>query len=261
MGEPALEVLRALKYDLDASDGAIMEQALETRAMERLREYVEEVDRVDRGLPSEARRDTHATAAQVLLTALNRERQRYRWADGRLEFGSPADGPLGPDRWVGIDEVRMWGTGLARACIDAAVEEVRKLGCAGVDLPEALASLTRPASPGAAVLRALAVDPDALRSAVLPHVARGDLPRDREVPFGARGAEALSFEPPAEAVRLRAAGADGPARVQARAPGARGRAGGAADRSSSPARPTPPPTTCCGCAWRRARPFCPGRPT
>ncbi len=47
--ERGLEVLRALKYDLDESDGAIMERALETRAIERLREHVEEVNRMDRG--------------------------------------------------------------------------------------------------------------------------------------------------------------------------------------------------------------------
>ena len=199
MGDGALGVLRALKYDLDESDGAIMEQALQTRAIERLREHVEEVERIDRGLPAEGRRGEHATAAQVLLTALNQDKEQFRWVEGRLErrFDHDERAP-----WFTIGESRPIGSPLVLACRHAAMDEVRELGCYCVDLAESALSLTRPGSPGCAVLQALGVDAAALRETLLPVAAHGDLPVGREIPFGARAADALVVEPQAEAWRL-----------------------------------------------------------
>lgn len=199
MGDGALEVLRALKYDLDESDGAIMEQALQTRAIERLWEHVEEVERIDRGLPAEGRRGEHATAAQVLLTALNQDKEQFRWVQGRLErrFQTEEQAP-----WVSMGASRPIGSSLVQACRQAAIQEVRELGCFCVDLEEAALSLTKPETPGHAVLQALGVDAAALRADLLPMAARGDFPADRRIQFGARGAEALWVEPQAEAWRL-----------------------------------------------------------
>lgn len=200
MSARAVEVLRALKYDLDESDGAIMEQALETRSLERLREHVQEVDRIDRGLPAEGRREEYATAAQVLITALNRDEQRFRWTDGRLQRRFEHDGR---EHWLGVDDARPIGSPLMQACRQAAMDEVRELGCRCVDLEEAALSLTRPESPGRIVLQAMGVDTGALRAALEPLAAHGDLPKDRaSIPFGARGSEALWIEPQAEALRL-----------------------------------------------------------
>ena len=202
MGEMALEVLRALKYDLDESDGAIMEQALETRAVERLREHVEEVERIDRGLPAEGRRADHATAAQVLLTALNQEEERFRLAEGQLQRREAYEGGV---QWLGAEDGPPADSPLVWACALAAVEEVRELGAFCVDLPEATLSLTRPGTPGCAVLGALGVDTAALRASLLPLASRGDAPARplvSDVPFGARGNDALVVEPRAEASRL-----------------------------------------------------------
>ncbi len=205
MGAGALEVLRALKYDLDQTDGAITEQSLEGRALERLRLHIDEVRRIDRGLPAEGRREEHATAAQVILTALNHDAERYRWADGGLLVQSelPQNPGLG---WVPADMTQDFGRTLLRDFSEAAMEEVRALGCFCIDIQEAALSLTRAGSPGHAVLGALGVDADALRSTLLPLASTGDRPKDRDIPWGARSHDAMWVEPQAEALRLGATG-------------------------------------------------------
>jgi|GEM_PF-4012640 len=197
MGETALEVLRALKYDLDESDGAIMEQALRARALERLHEHVGEAARLGRGLPGEGRREEHLTAAQVLVTALNRDGERYRLEGGRLRVR-----PGGEGDWLDGWRVHNLPIPLVRACISAAEDEARDSGCTYADMASAALSITRPGTPGRRVLEALGVDADGLRASLLPLATRGTETVDRSVGLSERAFSALMVEPGAEVLRL-----------------------------------------------------------
>lgn len=197
MGPGALEVLRALKYDLDESDGTIMEQALRSRAIERLYEHVAEVERLRRGFPGEGGREERLTAAQVLVTALNVAGERYRLQEGGL--GVRPEGSV----WLDGRAVVEIPSPLYRACLDAASDEARELGCEGIDMVSAALSLTRAGTPGRQVLQAIGVDSDALRAVLLPLATRGTTPMDPPRCVNEDAARALWVEPGAEAYRLR----------------------------------------------------------
>lgn len=81
LSEQGAELLRALKYDLDASDGEVVALALEQKALERLRYHVAVLKRGRLGLIAEAGTAQSRAAIPPLLAALNWDKERFRVRD------------------------------------------------------------------------------------------------------------------------------------------------------------------------------------
>ena len=79
--EQGAELLRALKYDLDASDGEVVALALEQKALERLRYHVAILKRGRLGLIDEGATAMSRAAIPPLLAALNWDAERFRVKD------------------------------------------------------------------------------------------------------------------------------------------------------------------------------------
>jgi crotonobetainyl-CoA:carnitine CoA-transferase CaiB-like acyl-CoA transferase len=115
--EQGAELLRALKYDLDASDGEVVAQALKQKALERLRYHVAVLKRGRLGLLPESATAMSRAAMVPLLAALNWDKEHIRVEDGAIQT---------------LHESGAWVPGLvtfndaAQAVVNRTVELVRE---------------------------------------------------------------------------------------------------------------------------------------
>ncbi len=92
LSEREAELLRALKYDLDASDGEVIASALEQQALTRLKYHVAMLKRGRLGLIDDTEAAASRAPIEPLLTALNCGKERVSVQDGILHVrGDDAD--------------------------------------------------------------------------------------------------------------------------------------------------------------------------
>ena len=83
--EQSAEILRALKYDLDASDGEVVALALERKAVERLGHHASVLKRADLGMVLPPAAAPSRSAVVALAAALNWGGDRYRVEGGEVQ--------------------------------------------------------------------------------------------------------------------------------------------------------------------------------
>lgn len=85
LSEQGAELLRALKCDLEASDGEVVADSLERKALEGLRYHVARIKRVRLGMADEAEMARSGAAMTALLAGLNCEGERFQIEVGRVQ--------------------------------------------------------------------------------------------------------------------------------------------------------------------------------
>lgn len=110
--EGPVEVLRALKYDQDASDGDVIADALRTQALRRIQHLLALIRREELGLSSTGRVAALRATVGILVAALNTDGEQYRVVADCLETagedGSWLPSPSAP-RWdIKDPSLRDW---------------------------------------------------------------------------------------------------------------------------------------------------------
>jgi|GEM_PF-2991016 len=166
LSEMGAETLRALKYDLDSSDGEVVALALERKAVERLQYHDAVVKRAQLGMIPKAEAVPSRAAIAALTAALNLEKPRFEVSGGGRVRPRPGFGEYSAEAQAVVKRAESLARELQLPRVSAAV---LLLACCEAPEAERFAGLGVPAA-------ALAVRlGDALRAQVDPA-----LPANRE---------------------------------------------------------------------------------
>ena len=166
LSQRGAELLRALRYDLDATDGEVIALALEQQALMRLKYHIAMLKRGRLGLIDDAEAAPSRAPIEPLLTALNRGSERFRVKDGILHtrgddgdwarggFSSPANAAIMARALELVNEMALPNVTVAVILL-ACCETPEGSRCAGLGIPiEALTNRLR------ATLAAQRTEPD-----------------------------------------------------------------------------------------------------
>lgn len=155
LSEREAELLRALRYDLDATDGEVIALALEQQALMRLKYHVAMLKRGRLGLIDDAEAAPSRAPIEPLLTALNCGSERFRVKEGILHtrgddgdwarggFRSSANSVITARAFELVNEMALPNVTVSVILL-ACCETPEGRRCAGLGIPiEALTSRLR----------------------------------------------------------------------------------------------------------------------